>query len=64
MKIAFEIIGIIIVSSFLMIIPMLCTLSLVYNWHAGLKFILIMICFIEYCGLMNLLSEIGDKRDK
>lgn len=64
MKIAFEIIGISIVSAFLIAIPILCTLSFVYNWFEGLNFILIIACFVEYFGLMNLLSEIGNKQDK
>ena len=64
MKIAFEIIGIFIVSALFMAIPILCTLSFVYSWFAFLKFILVVACFVEYFGLMNLLSEIGDKQDK
>lgn len=63
MKILFEIIGNFIVSLFLIAIPILCTLSLVYNWFAGLKFILIVACFIEWFGLVNLFAKIGDKRD-
>lgn len=64
MKIAFEIAGSFIISLFLMAIPILCTLSFVYNWYAGLKFILIVACVIEYTGLMSLLWEISDKQDK
>ena len=63
MKTVFEIIGNFIVSLFLIAIPILCTLSLVYNWYVGFKFILIVACFIEYFGLINLLSQIADKRD-
>lgn len=63
MKATFETIGVLIVSLFLMAIPILCTLSFVYNWFPGLKFILIIACFIELLWLMNLLLEISDKRD-
>lgn len=61
MKAIFETIGVLIISLFLMAIPILCTLSFVYNWFPGLKFILSVACLIEYFGLMNLLLEIGDK---
>ena len=64
MKIAFEIIGTFIVSLFLMAIPILCTLSFVYDWYTGFKFILFIVCLFELLGLMNLLFEIGDKHDK
>ena len=63
MKAVFETIGALIVSLFLMAIPILCTLSLVYNWFPGLKFILIIACFIELFGLISLLLEIGDKKE-
>lgn len=63
MKVVFEVIGAFIVSLFLMAIPILCTLSLVYNWFPGLKFILIIACFIELLGLISLLLEIGDKQE-
>lgn len=64
MKIVFEIIGSFIVSLFLMAIPILCTLSFVYNWYPGLKFILPIACSIECLWLMNLLLEMGNKQDK
>ena len=64
MKIAFEIIGALIVSLFLMAIPILCTLSFVYNWYSGLKFILTVACWLELLGLMSLLLDIGDKQGR
>jgi len=64
MKIAFEIIGAFIVSLVLMAIPILCALSFAYNWYAGLKFILVVACWIELLGLMSLLLEIGDKQER
>lgn len=64
MKTVFEIIGAFIVSLFLMAIPVLCTLSFVYDWYAGFKFILFFACLFEWIGLMNLLNEISDKQDK
>ena len=63
MKAVFEIIGTLIVSLFFMAIPILCTLSIVYNWFPGLKFILTVACFVEWSGLMNLLLKIADKQD-
>ena len=63
MKNAFEIIGAFIVSLLLMAIPILCILSFVYNWFAGLKITLPVACFVELFGLMNLLVDIADKRD-
>lgn len=64
MKIVFEIIGAFIVALFLMALPILCTLSFAYNWFPGVKFILTVACFVEYFGLINLLSEKADKQDK
>lgn len=63
MKIAFEIVGTFIISLFFMSIPILCTLSFVYNWFAGIRFILIVACFVEWFGLINLLVGIADKQD-
>lgn len=63
MKIAFEIVGTFIISLFFMSIPILCTLSFVYNWFAGIKFILIVACLVEYFGLMSLLVDVADKQD-
>ena len=64
MKIVFEIIGAFIVSLFLIAIPILCTLSIIYNWFPGIKFILVVACFVDLFGLINLLLEIGDKQNK
>ena len=64
MKTVFEIIGAFIISLFLMAIPILCTLSIVYNWFPGLKFILVVACIIELLGLVNAMIEISDIRDK
>ncbi len=63
MKTAFEIVGTFIISLFFMSIPILCTLSLVYNWFAGLKLILIVACLIEWIGLICLLTDMADKQD-
>lgn len=63
MKIAFEIIGTFMVSLFFIAVPILCTLSFVYNWFSGLKFILVFACFFELVGLVYLLSEIADMKD-
>lgn len=63
MKIAFEIIGTFIVSLLCMAVPILCTLSFVYDWFAGLKFILFLGCIFEWVSLMCLLTEIADKKD-
>lgn len=62
MKAIFETIGALIVSLFLMAIPILCTLSIVYNWSAGFKVILIFACFIELYGFLDILLKIGDKQ--
>lgn len=64
MKAIFETIGALIVSLFLMAIPILCTLAIVYNWVAGIKVISIFACFIELLGLISLLLEIGDKQER
>ena len=61
MKITFEETGIVIISLFLMAIPIVCTLSFAYDWLNDLKFILMVACFVEWLGLMNLLSKIGDE---
>ena len=53
----FEIIGAFIVSLLLMAIPILCTLSFVYNWFASFKFLFIVACFVEWLGLINLLMK-------
>lgn len=63
MKIASEIIGIFIISLILMAIPILCSLSFAYDWYPGLKVILSIACFVEWIGLMSLLSKIMDKED-
>lgn len=63
MKTVFEIVGTFIVSLFLIAIPILCTLSFVYNWFPGLKFFLLVACIVEYFGLITLLTEIADKQD-
>lgn len=64
MKIISEIIGIFIISLFLIAIPILCTLSFVYNWFPGAKFILLVTCIFEWFGLINLLGKISDEQDK
>lgn len=63
MKTVFELIGSFIVSLLLICIPVLCTLSFVYDWYLGVKFFLIVACGVEYLGLINLLLEMADKRD-
>ena len=63
MKIAFEIIGLFIISLFFMSIPILCTLSFVYNWYGFLKLIFIVACIVEWIGLMSLLVEVSDMHD-
>lgn len=63
MKIASEIVGIFIISWIMMAIPILCTLSWAYNWFAGLKFILSIICFFEWIGIMSLISNTTDRKD-
>ena len=63
MKKAFEIIGAFIISLLFISIPILCTLSFVYNWFGSLKLILIVACFVEWVGLMSLLVDISDKQD-
>lgn len=59
MKRVYEMIGILIVSLFLMAMPILCALSFVYNWFAGFKFILICACIIELFGLASLLYVVS-----
>jgi hypothetical protein len=59
MKAVFETIGILIVSWFLMAIPILCTLSFVYNWFSFFKFILIVACCIELFGFVALLYALS-----
>lgn len=63
MKTVYELIGAFIVSLFLISIPVLCTLSFVYDWYAGLKFLFIVACVVEYFGLVSLLSQMADKQD-
>lgn len=63
MKTVFELVGSFIISLILISIPILCTLSFVYDWYPGFKFILIVTCGIEYLGLINLLLEKADKQD-
>ena len=63
MKKAFEIIGTFIISLFFISIPILCTLSFVYNWFASFKFILIVACLVELFVLISLLVEIADKQN-
>lgn len=63
MKIVFEMIGSFIASLFFISIPVLCTLSLVYNWFPGVIFALIVACCVEFFGLMYLLLEIADKQN-
>lgn len=55
MKIAFEMIGALIVSLISMAIPILCTLSFVYDWDGLFKTILIFACLFELLGLASLL---------
>ena len=61
-KVISEIIGIFIISLFLIAIPILCVLSFVYNWFAGIKFILLVSCCMEWLWLLNLLLKISDKQ--
>lgn len=63
MKTVFEIIGTFIVSLLLIAIIILCTLSFVYDWIPGLKFILSVASFLEWIGLIILLSNIAGKQD-
>ena len=63
MKIAFEVVGTFIISLFFMSIPILCTLSFVYDWFASFKFILIVACIVEWVGLINLLVSVADKQN-
>ena len=63
MKTVFEIIGSFIVSLFFISIPILCPLSFVYDWYAGIKFFLIVACGVEYLGLINLLLDRANKQD-
>ena len=60
---AFETIGTFVISLFLISIPILCTLSFVYNWFAGLKLILITACLVEWVGLASLLIYVADNQD-
>ena len=57
MRIISEIIGIFIISLFMIAIPILCALSFAYNWYVGIKFILSIACFAEWIGLINLILE-------
>lgn len=63
MRAVFELIGLFIVSLFFISVPILCTLSIVYNWYVGFRFLLIVVCFIEYFGLINLLLQIVYNQD-
>lgn len=63
MKIAFELIGLFIVSLLCIAVPILCALSFVYDWFAGLKLILFLGCIFEWISLMCWLTEIADNRD-
>jgi len=63
MSMAFETIGIFIVSLFFISIPILCALSFVYNWLGGLKLILTLACFVEWVGLACLLIDVADNHD-
>ena len=59
MKVVFEVIGAFIVSLFLMAIPILFTLSFVYNWFSIFKFILLVACCIELFGFVSLLYTLS-----
>ena len=61
MKRAFEIVGILISSLFFMSIPILCTLSVVYDWFGSIQLILYCACFVEWVGFINLLVHVADK---
>lgn len=63
MKIAIKIVGIFVISIFFISIPILCTISFVYNWFPGITFILIVACVVEWVALMNLLLDMTDKQD-
>lgn len=63
MKIVFEIIGTFIVSLLFIAVPILCTLSFVYDWFVGLKLILFFGCIFEFSTLICLLSEIANMKD-
>lgn len=61
MKIASEIVGLFVISLVMMAIPILCSLSFAYNWFGRVKLILLLACFVEWIGLITLLSNItGD----
>ena len=64
MKTAFEIVGTFISSLFFMSIPILCTLSLVYNWYGCFTLILGVACIVEWIGLISLLIDVADKHDQ
>ena len=63
MKIAIETVGIFIISLFFMSIPVLCTLSFVYNWYGCFKLILIVACLVDWVVLSSMLVDIADMQD-
>lgn len=63
MKTAIEIIGVFVISLFFISIPILCTLSFVYNWEGFFKLILIVACLVEWVGLACLLIDVADNHD-
>ena len=64
MRALFETIGTFIVSLFLMAIPVLCTLSFVYNWFLGINFFLCVACVVEWLGVISVLIKLSDMQDK
>ena len=63
MKIAIRMIGVFVISLFFISIPILCTLSYVYNWFGFVSLMLIAACFVEFVGLMCLLMDVADNQD-
>ena len=50
-------IGYLIVSIIIFAIPILTTLSFVFNWYVGIKFLLILLSIIDYIGIFSMLCD-------
>ena len=52
MRIILILIGAVVVSAFLMAMPILATCSFVFNWIEGYQFLLTVACLLELLGLI------------
>ena len=58
-----QVIGIFVLSSILIAIPLLTAFSFAYNWLGGVKFFLSVATFFEFCGLIFFINKECLKED-